>query len=795
MKRKNILYFIISFSLVISLMSGCNYFSDKEDGDTDGLLTYSDYDLIKARISSGLEKMGYYSPPSFRDDALAEDAGSNGASVRADSSSSDYSKTNIQVEGVDEADIVKTDGEYIYVIANNRLSIIDITSPEDMEIVSKINFNDSDSSIMPFEMFIDPDNMKLTLIGYSYEYRAYPEYEGSNGAETAILPEPGIDIYYRGFSYMQNVVVMVIDLSEIDDPVIEREFLQEGSYISSRKINEYIYIATNKYLYLDPDDPENENLIPAVRDKSIHSEWTLLPSDSIYIPEEGDYNSFIVLSSLNTIDTSGETVSKAVLGSGSNLYASANAFYLANPRYEVEEMEYNDSDSDIVARPEGEPDRDVADDSDDTADFRIFDPPVFEVFTDIYKFEINNGSITPAGSGYVPGYIINQFAMDEYEGYFRIATTTGDTWRDDEFTSLNNLYILDADLEIAGKIEGLAATETIRSVRFMGDKAYFVTFRTTDPLFVFDLSDPENPNVLGELKIPGYSQYLHPISDTILIGFGRDAIEENDFAIELGMKISVFDVSDLTDPKEISVMTIGGSGTYSEVLHNHKALLYSKEKNILGFPITIFESSQDNNRDFWRYEHVFSGFMIVGLDEDNQLFEKGRVSHFDFSSFEDSDNGIREFYYYGHLFNVRRGVYVDDVLFTVSDAYIKSASLDDYSKIGEIELPGFEEILKIYYQDRNGPAKPDYSDQDKDHQDEPDGNLRFKATIDEVYENSLLVTVRGDFHYFDIATVHFSDDLKMDFSPDEGLEVIIEILPEIRESYPVQVVAVNIILE
>lgn len=298
--------------------------------------------------------------------------------------------------------------------------------------------------------------------------------------------------------------------------------------------------------------------------------------------------------------------------------------------------------------------------------------------------------------------------MDEYKGYFRIATTTGETWRTDEFTSMNNVYVLDAALKVKGKIEGLASTETIKSIRFMGDKAYMVTFRTTDPLFVLDLSDPSKPEVKGELKIPGYSEYLHPVSENILLGFGRDAVEENDQAIEKGFKVSVFDVSDINDPKEISTMIIGDRGTYSDVSYNHKALLYSADKNIIGFPITIYEVPESQDQDNWAYGiPTFSGYMILGLTGENKLIERARISHIEFEvpagypyDGELKDEEWEEFnkiYSYSYLYSVKRGAFVGSTLFTVSDYIIKANSLDDFSDIGDVKIPGFDELYGQYF--------------------------------------------------------------------------------------------------
>lgn len=835
MKIKKILSIFASLALVLSLLAGCKFTIKPSNTSVEGLATYKSHSDIQKLITDAMKKNNQI--PGFFESLVGairggmqndmaknvEDAamGEAPASGNDNGALDDYSKTNLQVEGVDEADIVKTDGRYLYIIANGRLIIVDAINPADMKIVSEIVYiyiDQPEKNInTPVEMFLDEENDKLTVVSYSYDDRLAliaDDMESGAAIKGDIAFEPG---FARGGWYwwgMQNVLVQVFDLTDIANPELEREFTQEGSYLSSRRINEHIYIVTNKYVYYFSDIPNKDYMIPATKDTSSDGEWEMVAPDSIYVVEQSDFSSFVVLSSIDTSDPESEPDIKAVLGSGHNMYASPSNIYIANTQYRYEQTqgtdvaEGNAADKDEAVTSVEKPAIDsVVDDV-----FRIFQPPVYTVFTDIFRFGISDGIITPKGSGKVPGYILNQFAMDENNGYFRIATTTGDTWREDEFTSMNNLYILDADLEITGKVEGLATRETIRSVRFMGKMAYMVTFRTTDPLFVLDLSDPKNPQVKGELKIPGYSQYLHPISDTILVGFGREAIEEGDRAIELGIKLSVFDVSDVSNPKEISTMIIGDQGTYSEVLYNHKSLLYSKEKNILAFPITIYENTSSNNNErlYWNYLPTFAGYIITGLTEDYKLFEKGRISHYKVELPEDITDekeiwaAYERFYSMEYLYRVNRGMFIGNTLFTISNAYVKANSLDDFSDIGTVDLPGFKEI-NSYYFDGYYREYPDEGDQGKPDGDggqvdpgSSDGNydgqdtLTFVGVVEEILDGGIRVKVADDFTDigFDIATVWYAPEAKITEKPEVGQTVKVEILPEIRESYPVQVTAI-----
>lgn len=282
--------------------------------------------------------------------------------------------------------------------------------------------------------------------------------------------------------------------------------------------------------------------------------------------------------------------------------------------------------------------------------------------TKVYKFGLNNGEIDYVANATVPGSVKDQFSMDEYNGYFRIATTHSS--KETEYKNVNNLYVLDDNMNLVGQLEDLAPDEKIYSVRYMGDLAYVVTFKQVDPLFVIDLSNPAEPKVLGQLKIPGYSDYLHPYDETHIIGFGKDTEDNGNVVKEKGFKMALFDVSDVSNPKELYSVKIGDSGTYSELLRNHKALLFSKEKNIIAFPITVRE--KQNNSKYYD-KTTFEGAIVYGLSLENGFQERARISH-------------------NEELSVERILYIGDNIYTLSQDLIKITDMNTMKTIGEILL-------------------------------------------------------------------------------------------------------------
>lgn len=540
--------------------------------------------------------------------AVAEDSASDegGAGDR------DYSTTNTQVEGIDEADIVKTDGKYIYWAGNNAVRIV---SAKDGMMDDTATIKLSQNKYVQ-EIYVDGD--RLVLLGNRNEEMASP-----GGGDIMPMDKPAVDTsvtnidrimppYYPVKSF---AFVDVYDITNPERPIFVKGHEMEGSYQSSRKNGEIVYLMTNTYIYGDI-------YLPVMRDTVKGGGMSSLKLEDIMILPGFQTQGYVVVSALD-INNNEKTEVEAIAASGYTTYMNDSALYLAA-------NEYNDS-------------------------------------TSITKFQINGTKLGYAGSGKVEGQVLNQFSMDESEGYLRVATTT---WENG-----NGVYVLDDSLNVYGSIKGLAKGERIYSARFMGDKGYVVTFRNIDPLFVFDLSDPSAPKVTGELKIPGFSNYLHPVGEDLILGIGAETHEiyvKDDKGNEIvignrqgGIKFSLFDVSDMGKPREISKSVIGGSGSYTEAFYNHKAIMFDNEEQNVAFDASI---SEDEKGTGYRQGAILMNY------GDRSLTLKGIV------------DGSKSSVYGPETPYGRRLVLIGDELYYLQDGQIVSYDYDGLTKIDSLML-------------------------------------------------------------------------------------------------------------
>jgi inhibitor of cysteine peptidase len=671
------------------------------------------------RESAAAEKPSANTITESSSQKASSEAKSDEASYSGIEADGDYSGTNVQVQGVDEADVVKTDGEYIYQVNRQRIVIVKAYPSEKMKVESITSFNEMNFN--PVEMYIHGD--KLVVIGNSYVNYIVPQkhieekdtrksngltekdpvnqVQGKDTIQVQFKEEIQVEqvqpkIYPPPYYHSETVKAVIYDISDKTNPKKLREVDLEGYYISSRKIGPHLYIIANKYIdyyrIMDKSAAEYQDYKaePAYRDTAVKDDFIDVDFKSIrYFPECVEPNYMIIAGiDIDNIDKQADI--STYLGSGQNIYASLENLYVTITGYRQIDIKPDVETSTDSGEKSSDSSSGVSSDTEPAVDAKIAvirGPQVInEENTMIYKFALDKGNVIYRSKGEVPGRILNQFSMDENGKFFRIATTTGQIWRDDEFTSKNNIYILNDVLDIKGKIEDIAPGEQIYSVRFMGDRAYMVTFRTVDPLFVIDLKDPEKPKILGALKIPGYSDYLHPYDENHIIGFGKDTVELKGQAYYLGMKIALFDVTDVSNPIQKFTENIGDRGTESEILRNHKALLFSKEKGLMAFPVTVMEVKGKNkfmDNGFPEYgQFSFQGAYVYNIDLVNGFTLKGRITHLSKDDYLRSGTG-----WYDSDKNISRLLYIKDNLYTLSNSIIKANGLENLEDRNQVNIP------------------------------------------------------------------------------------------------------------
>ncbi len=416
----------------------------------------------------------------------------------------DYSQTNVREAGVDEGDVVKTDGSYLYILkSSGSVRIVDIRETK-MKEVAEIQPEKLNESIE--DLYLDGDRLMLVTTGYE-----------------SSMEEAESDMYT--VNRYQYTALTVYDITEREHPEMTGRITQEGDYLQSRKNGDYVYLLT-QYSPSLGDSFEDSSVMPLVNEQK-------LAISDVYLPDQTSQPDYLVASGINIQDPENVISSKAIVSGAADFYMSSDNLFICNNNW-------NDGKSS----------------------------------TEILRFACEDGEITAGAMCELPGFLNDTFSLDEYQGYLRVLLT------EDSNGESNSLYILDADMQVTGAIRDLADGETIRSARFMGTMAYFVTFRQTDPLFCADLSDPDNPQILSELKLTGFSSYLHPYGDHLLLGVGYEAEEET--GSQTGVKLSMFDISDPSQVEELDKYVIKGA-SYLPSDYNYKAILADGEKNLIGF--------------------------------------------------------------------------------------------------------------------------------------------------------------------------------------------------------------------
>jgi uncharacterized secreted protein with C-terminal beta-propeller domain len=674
MKRHNMLSFLLCVLLIAGLLTGCGTaFAGGGDpvsspaGSSAGTSSpvpadtgsrspkkAASYDEVLKAINAAASRNTYWgSAYDVREESAGKpDSATAASSVPApagdglDAGSADYSQTNVQVSGVDEGDIVKTDGSYIYVLRNNELIIFKADGASTEKISSVLIAGSESSMPMPgydgrtpeesiytseyaSDIYVTGDTAMIVSSCYSYGPYMTDSAVKAAGAESDISASVAAQPDIAPMRDQQISKLYIYDITDRANPVKKAELGQDGYILSTRLIGTTLYMLSTYYVY-SADEKIDDTYIPRLYDGGTSK---LVSPDCIAIMPYFSSTAYTVICAY---DVAGASLSanQSILGGGSTVYMNKDTLFVASSTNDqTESAPYADSV------------------------YTVIDYTMTSV-TDIAGFDISGGGLILKASGSVPGSLDNQFALDEYSGNLRVVTTTySQSWSEytdkdkgfvnyvykDPYTA-NALYVLDGGLKVIGSVGDLAPGERVYSVRFDGQIGYFVTFRQVDPLFAVDLSEPANPQVLSALKIPGFSEYLHLWGDGRLFGLGMDADAETGRTD--GMKLTMFDT---TDPADVTVkQTLKLDTSYSNALYNHKAILISPDKSLIAFPAD-------------------SGYDIYGYSDEQGFYKRASVSSVEWSG--DS-----------------RGLYIGDFAYIV-----------DYSSVSILDMNSYKLVDRISY--------------------------------------------------------------------------------------------------
>lgn len=616
----------------------------------------------------------------------AEDAGGDTAagSVADGAVGSNQTGTNVQEAGVDEPDRVKTDGTHLYVMTPEALRILDITGDDPVEVASLTMRDAYDAQLL-----LADDRLLVTSSAPQAVPFASESARSGAADRSGSIAEDG-DIAFPGQGYSGTTTLTVVDIEDATDPEVLERLTVDGTTLSTRLIDgvarvvvrtpqgnlpwefpeasglraERRALEANRQIIRNSDV---EDWLPYAVHETADGrtdEGALLACDTVNRP--ATFSGLGMLSVLTVDVATGDLAldpdrNVAVLAGGDTVYASPESLYVATTRW----IDWGAISSEEVRRERQS-----------------------EVTTDIHRFDLGVGERAEyRASGQVPGTLLSQWAMSEHDGILRVASTSGDMWGGDVSESyVTTLAEQGDELEQLGQVDGLGLTERIYAVRFIRDVGYVVTFRQTDPLYTIDLADPSDPQMTGELKILGYSAYLHPIGDDRLIGVGQDADDQGRVK---GTQLSLFDVSDPAAPTEVDKVVLADASSDAE--HDHRAFMHHPASGLTVVPYTRWNYDEISGR-----EDVDTG-AIGFVVRDGAIEERGRLAHLpawlddlraelkdrDPATFDQDDWRAQErVWEWGHRGRISRSMVLDDRLVTISEVGVGVHDLDSLQDVG-----------------------------------------------------------------------------------------------------------------
>lgn len=624
-------------------LSGCSGGSDVGNPET---VTFASDEALLAYL------VDQFSQSALPDTLQTDKSNDDQDAAPGSSDEAGYSRTNIQEAGVDESDKAKTDGRFIFVAGDYSVNIVDTTpNTGPMKTVSRMDIDGRVDSL------------------YLQDTTLVVLYTPDGGEGDTWGGNDDIEVIDVGMPYWipvnAKIGIQVTDVSDPETPSVSKDIQLDGYLVSSRLTGGRLHVVSQFFpdipaidVWYDGSEDDRtdtydknrqkledltlDDLVPGYEEYDSAGFMTdsgrLVATEDFLRPEDPDGGSIISITTLDMQNLSHDIKSLGFIADVHHVYASTRNLYLVSTEFNIMRL----MEAETVS-PENE--------------------------TRIYQFDLTALPVSYSAFGSVPGRILNQFSLGEYEDVLRIATSTGETW---DGTAENHVFCLsrnDSDMEIIGRLEGLAPGERLYASRFIGDKGFLVTFVEIDPLFTLDLSDPYNPTVAGELKIPGYSTYIHPIGEDYLLTIGKDAAVDGDFVWYQGLQISIFDISDFANPELIAAQKIGDRGTESEALYNHKAFTFWAQQNLLALPVDLYEHFSPPAVP-WEYgNRTFYGLYVYRITSEMTLEYAGRIKM--------ADEASSPYFYPDWL----RGIFIDDAIYAVKAETVKKANIDSVDDI------------------------------------------------------------------------------------------------------------------
>ena len=523
------------------------YFNGNEYDFESEIAIANDY----TQIFNTIQRVNSVYPYNSKDDDL---------NIENETDGNDFSATHQQTQGVNEADLMKTDGKYIYFVSNSMLNIIEAQNG-DMKHLSSTSRSDD---FIALEMFLY-ENIVVAI--------KEPKVKSGHGI---VAEDDRKDSTDKANENTDITIVEIYDVTDKTNPSLKSSYTQKGRYNTSRMIEDKLYISTSYSIDVAVSNKdETHKYVPCYK---IDGKENLILAKDINIAKECKTLNYAILGGIDVNATNPLISTKAVLGYDGVAYASMNNFYITGEKFDDD---YNK--------------------------------------TTVLRFSIKDGVIKHNGSGEVDGSVLNQFSMDEYNGYLRIATTTNNNSK-----LSNGIYILDGTLKQIGEVENIGANERIKSARFDENTGYIVTFMQTDPLYKIDLSNPKSPKILSEVKIDGYSKYLQEFGEDNLLGIGVNVDEKG---VESNLKITMFSKGENGEQKEIASEIFGNEKASAYNGFDHKAYLVDVQKNLIGIPSMYFDGV-DYCNEYYFYKFVENEFQQIGKYtmhsyDNNDMFLRG----------------------------------------------------------------------------------------------------------------------------------------------------------------------------